>query len=425
MLVVYYILKGITKFVLRIYYPKTTILNRERLRFSEPTILACSHPNTMMDPLHVAARTKKPVHFLANANLFASTFGNWFYSNFFCIPISRQIDDRKKVNNEHSFSRVSEFLSEGGCLWIAPEGGSYWGRHWMSLKTGTARMALLAEAENDFNLGLRILPIGLNYEAPNYFGTKIVINVGAPMEIKTYKEAYAKGFRNAAKILTEDLEERLKELEISPSDEEEDSILEKVEIVLQNELPASNRAEFFRTKAMLKHIQENEPTALKNQIDDYFTTLKDRKISDRAVMQFYRLSKARKWADWLWIVGGFPLFIYGLINSALPSFIPYYFTNSRQPYIGYRATVKMVIGLFTFPIFYTLQTALIHYYFQNDWLTLCYFLSLIPTGLFAWHYFNWSLGVVMRWKINRFTRSLQQQFVSTRKQIVEALIELS
>lgn len=425
MIIVYYILKVITKFVLRIYYPKTTILNRELLKFDEPTILACSHPNTMMDPLHVAARTKKPVYFLANANLFASKFGNWFYSNFFCIPISRQIDDRKKVNNEHSFSRVVDFLTGGGCLWIAPEGGSYWGRHWMSLKTGTARMALLTESENNFNLGLRILPIGLNYEAPNYFRTKIVINVGEPIDIRTYQAEYEKGFRQAAKVLTSDLEERLQLLEISPADEEEDSILEKVEIVLQNELPASNKAEFFRTKAMLKHIQENEATDLKKDIDDYFTILKKNKISDRSVMHFYQMSQVRKWIDWLWIVGGFPLFIYGLINNALPSFIPYYFTNSRQPYIGYRATVKMVIGLFTYPIFYTAQAMLFHYYFKNGWLTLLYVLSLIPAGLFAWHYFNWSKGVTMRWRINRFGKQLQTQLVALRKQIVETLIELS
>ncbi len=412
-------MKWLTRFVLWIYYPKTAVINRQNLKFDEPTIIACSHPNTMMDPLHVASRTKKMVHFLANANLFATPFGNWFYSTFFCIPIKRQIDDRKSVDNNSSFDRVIQFLAGGGCLWIAPEGGSYWGRHWMSLKTGTARMALLTEAAHNFERGLRILPVGLNYEAPNYFRTKIVINVGEPIDVRQYQTVHEQGFRHAVNVLTNDLEVALQALEISPSDEEEDSLLKKIEIVMQNEFPASKKEEFFRTQSILKKIQAEQPKDLLKQIDDYFELLKKYKLEDRSVMHFAKLSPWLKWLDWLWIIGGFPIFLYGLINNAIPSFIPYYFTNSRQPYIGYRATVKMVIGLFTFPIFYAIQTVLVHAYFQQNWITWLYLLSLIPSGLFAWHYFGWSKMVTKRWKINRFSSEVQAALLQRRQSIID------
>ena len=184
----YRLLKVITKTVLWIYYPKTSVLNRKRLKFDQPTIIACSHPNSMMDPLHVASRTKNPVFFLANADLFASKFGNWFYSNFFCIPIRRRTDNKgTHVKNEDSFSRVIEFLYDGGCLWVAPEGGSYWGRHWMKLKTGTARMGLMTERAHDFQANVQILPVGLNYEAANLFRTSLVINVGEGIQVKDYQ----------------------------------------------------------------------------------------------------------------------------------------------------------------------------------------------------------------------------------------------
>ncbi len=389
------------------------------MKFDEPTIIACSHPNTMMDPLHVASRTKKMVHFLANANLFATPFGNWFYSNFFCIPIKRQIDDRKSVDNNSSFDRVIQFLAGGGCLWIAPEGGSYWGRHWMSLKTGTARMALLTEEAHNFERGLRILPVGLNYEAPNYFRTKIVIHVGEPIDVRQYKTVHEQGFRHAVNVLTNDLETALQALEISPSDEEEDSLLKKIEIVMQNEFPASKKEEFFRTQSILKKIQAEQPKDLLKQIDDYFELLKKYKLEDRSVMHFAKLSPWLKWLDWLWLIGGFPIFLYGLMNNAIPSFIPYYFTNSRQPYIGYRATVKMVIGLFTFPIFYAIQTVLVHAYFQQNWITWLYLLSLIPSGLFAWHYFGWSKMVTKRWKVNRLDAKIQEQLLDNRQAIIK------
>ncbi|MEL6945766.1 MAG: 1-acyl-sn-glycerol-3-phosphate acyltransferase, partial [Bacteroidota bacterium] len=225
----YRLLKIITKTVLWIYYPKTSVLNRKRLKFDQPTIIACSHPNTMMDPLHVASRTKNPVFFLANADLFATKFGNWFYSNFFCIPIRRQMDNKgTHVKNEDSFSRVIEFLKSGGCLWVAPEGGSYWGRHWMKLKTGTARMGLMTETAHDFQANVQILPVGLNYEAPNLFRTSLVINVGEGIQVKDYRTDHEESPRKAIYQLTKDIEERLQALEISPIDEEEDYLLSQL-----------------------------------------------------------------------------------------------------------------------------------------------------------------------------------------------------
>lgn len=423
---VYQILKVITKVLLRIYYPRTTVINREGLKFTQPTIVACSHPNTMMDPLHVASRTKKPLYFLANADLFATKFGNWFYSTFFCIPIKRKMDDRTKhIDNIKSFDRVIEFLGNGGCLWIAPEGGSFWGRHWLRLKTGTARIALLTEQANEYDLGLQILPVGLNYEAPNYFRTRLVINVGDPILVQEFKEDNEKNFRKTVTLLTETLEEKLQELEIATNDEEEDSILEKVERMIQNELPASTKAGFFRGKGLLKKMQELELNELKQQIDDYFTVLKKYKLSDRAVMQFSYHSTFRKAIEFIWIILGFPLFLYGTINNILPIFIPYYIPVSRQTYIGYKAIVQVIIGLFTFPLFYTLQTIVFHQYFQINWLTWVYLATLIPSGLFAWHYGNYFKLFRKRLRLKRMSYEEQDGFRQQRKSIITQLLKLS
>jgi len=416
----YRLLKIITKTVLWIYYPKTSVLNRKRLKFDQPTIIACSHPNTMMDPLHVASRTKNPVFFLANADLFASKFGNWFYSNFFCIPIKRRTDEKgKHIKNEDSFNRVIEFLKNGGCLWVAPEGGSYWGRHWMKLKTGTARMGLMTEVAHDFQANVQILPVGLNYEAPNLFRTSLVINVGEGIQVKDYRVDHEESPRKAIYQLTKDLEERLQALEISPADEEEDYFLSRLEKMLKNEFPISTKAAFTRTEKLLENLQNSDNQMLRDQIDDYFDLLKKYKLSDRAVMRFAKLPLLLKILDLVWIVLGFPLFLYGVLNNLLASYLPYYITNSRQPYIGYRATVKMVIGLITFPLFYTLQTIFIHLYFQNTWITAFYLLSLIPTGLFAWHYAQWMRLVLKRGRVHRLAEKVQREILGLREAILK------
>ena len=109
-------------------------------------------------------RSNRQVAFLANASLFASSFANWFLSQY-CVPIQRKTDvANKNVDNDKSFERCDAFLSNGGCLYIAPEGTSDMERRLRPIKTGTARIALSAEAKNAFQLGLKIIPVGLTYD---------------------------------------------------------------------------------------------------------------------------------------------------------------------------------------------------------------------------------------------------------------------
>jgi len=423
-ILLYEILRIITKIVLWVYYPKTSVFNRKNLKFNRATIIACSHPNTMMDPIHVASRTKKPVHFLANADLFATRFGDWFYSTLFCIPIRRKIDDRgTHIDNNNSFDRVTEFLSNGGCLWIAPEGGSYWGRHWLSLKTGTARMALLAEANKGFELGLAVLPVGLNYEAPNFFRTRLVINVGEPIFAKAYQELYEIDHWSAVKQLTADLEIALRDLEIAPNDEEEDTLLRRIEIIVQNQIPTSNKEGFQRSKNLLKQIQDYPNPALEKTTENYFELVKTHKLIDRAIMQFFERRAGRKFIDWCWLILGFPLFLFGFLNNALPSFVPYYFTNLRQPWIGYRAIVKMLIGLFTFPLFYTLQTILLYQFLPTPWWSYVYLALLLPSGMFAWHYAKWAWLLFQRRRIKNINPTIRQHLKEWRSEILNVVMQ--
>ncbi|HHS95525.1 MAG TPA: hypothetical protein ENJ45_02965, partial [Phaeodactylibacter sp.] len=84
--------KLLVKISFRIFYEEVSVKNEHYLRCDNPCILVSNHPSTITDPLHVAHRAKRMVHFLANAGLYKSKIGNWFFSNFYCIPIERPED---------------------------------------------------------------------------------------------------------------------------------------------------------------------------------------------------------------------------------------------------------------------------------------------------------------------------------------------
>jgi glycerol-3-phosphate O-acyltransferase / dihydroxyacetone phosphate acyltransferase len=385
---IYYWLRFTVKVAFWAYFSRRTFINRQGLRFKGPAILVSNHPNTLLDPLNAAEQVPRVVHFLANASLFRGRFQNWFFNTFFCIPIERHQDTQgAPLNNRAAFARCDEFLGKGGCLYIAPEGTSEMERRLRPVRTGTARIGLSAEVRQDFQLGLVIIPVGLTYDAPNRFRSGVTINVGAPIRFKDYEAAYRADSFKTAKQITRELENRLRELVIDTRNPTDDQLVAHLEAMLRHSRPVSAEAHFFRTKALienLRHWQAEQPVAyaaFAEEVDTYFAQLATAKTDDAALAAPPRPLALQLLA----LVIFFPLFLYGWINNFLPAALPAALTRRLQLYVGYDSTVKILVGLLTFPLFYFLQTRLV-YVLYDGFTAWMYLLSLVPAGLLAWRF---------------------------------------
>ena len=393
----YHSVKNLILVAFRIFYRKTVFIRRDRLRVDRPTILVTNHPSTMTDPLNAAARMNTMVHFLANAGMFQHWFSNWFFSTFYCIPIGRSIDKtgKRKVDNEDSFARCDDFLTGGGCLYIAPEGGSHFERRLQRLKTGTARIALSAENKNDFQLGLVLRPVGLAYSAQTDFRSDVLVNSGAVLRVADYEQSYREDPIEAVQQLTADLTERLRDLVIHTQDDEEDTTLRQVEAIQQASEPLDWESHVHRTRETLKRLQqlrrEKETYAnWRERLTQLETALTERGSDYRSLHDagqgVLRASNRRRA---LALILGLPLFLYGWINNYLANAIPGFLAQWSMPprlYIGYQSTVKLMSALIFYPLFYGIQLYLVQRWGGQWWLTALYLLSLYPTGIFAWRY---------------------------------------
>jgi glycerol-3-phosphate O-acyltransferase/dihydroxyacetone phosphate acyltransferase len=424
LIIIYRFLKWVVRTCLRIYYPDTTYIHPERLDFNQPTILVSNHPNTLLDPLNVAKEVPMYVHFLANASLFKGAFQSWFFNTFYCIPIERPQDTNgRPISNKNSFEKCDAFLGNGGCLYIAPEGSSFLERKLRSIKTGTARIALSAEDKKDFQLGLTIQAVGLTYEQANYFRSRVTINAGTPILISDYQEAYQKDKITAVRQLTQDLETHLSQLIIDVNDEEEDQLLLKIDTLLRNSDPLSEEQHFYRSQkvlAQLQHIREANAKDYQyksKQVDAYFEQLNAYNTTDQAIV--HPLKSSLLFA--LRLLLGLPLFLYGLINNALPVAISLLILKYAKVYIGYNSSVKIVAGLVFFPLFYVLQTMLINNYIGGGPFVTLYLVSLYPAGIFAWKWWQ-------RWKrlsANQQAKSIRMEMLDKREQLMTHVNELS
>lgn len=422
--------KVLTKVALRVFYRRVTIVNRERLRLVDaPYILVSNHPNTMIDPLWTASLVNRTVHFLANAGLFKTPFTNWFFSTFFCIRVERPTDvDGRPLKNDVSFALSSRHLAQNGVLYIAPEAYSHKGRKLLPLKTGTMRIALSAEKAQDFQLGVRILPVGLNYDSAYDFRSNILIRVGEPITITEYAEEYEKAPYQTAHKLTRLLEKRLQSLVLTTQDMEEDERLAKMETMLQHDQPMKALDHHLRTQKLLAGFQQwkarspEDGEHFQQQIDRYFKKLDEARLSDRDIA---RPGSCRLLQRSVLAILSLPLFAYGWLNNYPAAFAPEWIRRKIKQYEEYDATVKILAGLFTVPLLYLLQYAIVKQFLPAPF-PLLYLLSLPPLGWLAWELKMQYDRLLSSWRFQRSRRQtpdLIRKLVDERKAIRERMRE--
>lgn len=426
----YKFLKAIVKLSFRIFYPKTEIVNKEGFKYAAPAIIVSNHPNTLIDPLNCAARSKEQVHFLANAGLFATPFTNWLFNNLYCVPIQRSIDTKgKPTNNRAAFARCDTFLSDGGVLWIAPEGGSLMGRMLHPFKTGSARIALSAEDKNDFNLNMRIIPVGLNYDEPYKFRSSLLVNVGEAVTIKDFEQDYREDPIKTVRTITAMVQEKVRELVVDTQGEEEDALVTQLQQLYANSAPMTLKSSFARIKQVISQLRilEKEQTEkyeqLQTQSKTYFECLEAFGISDAALAWFAKGKVGTIWLKLLGLVLGFPFFLYGWLNNWLAAGVPGLLARNLKVYPAYEATIKIVASLLTFPIFYFIQYKIAGIFLETPW-TWIYLLSLPIMGLIALWYWDQAKIVLPQLKVWAWKSEEKENIIQERRKIWEEVQNL-
>lgn len=412
----------------RIFYSRFLTRNKKSLRIKHPTILISNHPNTLFDPLVTAIPVNRFVHFLANAGLFEIPILGAFLGSTYGIKVERRQDvgkDGVKLNNEQAFRFAEDFLTKGGCLYVAAEGGSDIPRRIRRFKTGSARIALSTENKHDFKLGLEILIVGLNYQDQRNFRTPIFINVGEPIKVADFEEVYRRDPFQAVTDLTAAMQKKAQDLTIHTKDDQEDSFMRKLEEIIQTENPISLDLVFDRTKKMIDNWQKMvdekiaEAKELETNVEKYFSFLQKNKTRDRIVVKTQKNNaKVNWWMRTIVMILGYITFVYGWLNNFLANYTPALLNQKLKLHPAYTSTVKILSGIFTYLIFYGLQIWVFQQYFEEKWMTWVYIVSLVVTGVFAWWYKDFAKDTLSGWRMFRISNEEKKSILELRKSVV-------
>ena len=351
---IYLFLRVLVWISVRVFYRRRLVLGREYFRFDGPAIVIINHPSTLMDVLNSAVEIRQEMFFLANYGLFRHPLSNWLLTRLFCIPVKRKEDvaEGENRNNDGAFEASYRHLEKNGVLFIAVEGVSWMNRFVRPIKTGAARIALGAEAHNGWNLDVKIIPIGLSYSTPHLFRSDVVVQAGEPVYAREWSENWQKNPAQAAKDLTQYLEDQLKALSIHTRDEAGEALITRLEELLQNENPLPQQAAFERSQRLTHTVLDNAD--LREKTEAYFALLNKHGLTDRGIcdLRFTIYDWRLAIYDWR-LVGlalGFPVFAAVYVFWFLPCYLPWLLNKKMGLYIGYSSTVKIVAGMITFPL---------------------------------------------------------------------------
>ncbi|MBK6807600.1 MAG: 1-acyl-sn-glycerol-3-phosphate acyltransferase [Sandaracinaceae bacterium] len=190
-----------------------------------PVVFAANHPNSLMDTVLLGSRVPRNIHYLARSGLFAHPLAAAAFRAAGVIPVQRAQDAVEgpgagpKADNDAAFEAAFEALAAGRAVGIFPEGQNAPTRHVRNIKTGVARIALGAEAQHGFALGVVVVPVGLNYVERERFHTAALVRFGAPIPVARYREQFQADPRAAVRALTDDVQAAMRAVAVHVPDE--------------------------------------------------------------------------------------------------------------------------------------------------------------------------------------------------------------
>jgi glycerol-3-phosphate O-acyltransferase/dihydroxyacetone phosphate acyltransferase len=352
---VYALLRLIAGVALRWFYRDVQVRHADRVPpGARPLLLVVNHPNALVDALLVGWAMPRPITITAKATLFENPAFAWFLRYMGVVPLRRASDERRRRaaanptpgadRNTEAFRAILERLERGGAVLIFPEGKSHDEPALAPLRTGPARIALQAHREGRVR-GLAILPIGLVFERKEAPRSRVLVDVGEPLDLSSWVTAAARAATGTASdateadALTEEIDRRLRDVTLNYATADEAArargLARVFASLLDDPTPVGARrsledeVELERRLAQARRLLEGEradPTAraraerLLDRLDAFEHTLRAERIAADDVAISVRRRHGARFAlreGALLVVAG-PVALWGRLNHWLP-----------------------------------------------------------------------------------------------------------
>lgn len=402
-------LVALARFACRIFFRSIEIEGAAGVPRDRPLVVVANHVNGLVDPALLLASLSVVPRFLGKSTLWKMPALRPFLAWAGVIPVYRRQDaglpgglvanaaaTPAPEGNDATFAACHSHLAAGGSIALFPEGISHSLPALAPLKTGAARIALEAELRHGREgrpLGVQIVPVGLVWENKGEFRSRVLVNVGAPLdpaaELAAYRAALSTapattsqatdtqpadsekgaldpGAAAAVRQLTARIDEALRAETLNFTSHHEGKLLARAaELVARrsSRLPAlpGLAANFDVAKAVIAGHQQarggaagelaNEVQALTREVERYERLLAFFGLRDAQVTATYPLGLVARWvlASLLRLLVLLPLALFGTLTNLLPYHLVGVIARRYGAELDQQATWKLLPALVVFP----------------------------------------------------------------------------
>jgi 1-acyl-sn-glycerol-3-phosphate acyltransferase len=263
------------RFITTVYFERITLVHPDRLPGAGPVLYLGLHRNGAVDGFVYDRVLRNPV-FMISTQLRKTWFARLFFAG---IAVTRTKDEGDRALNDAALRQCLDHLLAGGELFVFPEGTSSLGPRHLPFKSGSVWL-LLDYLEGGNYPPLKVVPLGIHYECPGSFRSKVEVTVGSPIATDLPPEASR---IERLKLMKRRMQSALEEVGINVPSEEYQELIQRCAYVATLGTPRS-----------------------------YFNSLKtlERAVPEKIMDEWSRLEPALTDAR-LWFHQGVPLFPVG------------------------------------------------------------------------------------------------------------------
>ena len=294
----------LARLVLHVFFREVVVTGVERIPRGSPVVFVANHGNSVVDSILLLGLPSGCPRLLAKSTLFSHPVMGPLLVLAGALPVFRGRDRGVKVScNFETFARCARVLASGGRIALFPEGESHNRNGQLPLRSGAARIVLDAEGRLG-PLGVRVVPVGLLYEAKERFRSRVWVSVGSAIDPAAEIARYKDDPRAAVRALTARVAQALASARSAPA-----------------AIPSPPEAGQARPR-------------------------------DRRLVPIVLLA---------------PVFLVGCVLNWVPYRIPGWLSDRLSRTADEPATYKLLAGLFAFPLAWAVETALVAFWAGPAW----------------------------------------------------------
>jgi len=371
----YLFLRITLPYAFSIFFRRRKAINSQRT-FKAQTIFVCNHPSAFIDPLVIANLQWPIVFFMTRSDVFKAWLKPVTWACHM-VPIYRAEQDGAGTyeKNKEVFKDIRKVLQRKKSLIVFGEGytDDVFIRSLKPMKKGAARIGFGTMVASDWELDIKIQPIGVNYTNPGVFRSDVIMSCGEIIHLKDYKAEYDENPNKAIRDLTQRIG---KILQANLTYLEDKKLSEFHEQIMMINRKGMNHKEYdsqysltqrfensrtFADKLNEEFSEENHTlVSLKEHLANYFNDLKKNKLTQTEIFTVEKRgfggSIALKLALMLLLA---PFAALGVIHNLIPYLLVSNLVQKMFKRRVFWSGVKMVLGglvwlLFNLPIFWIL-----------------------------------------------------------------------